>query len=68
MSILEKIKAEPALVAGIVQAVLAVAVAFGLPLTDAQQGTIMALSAAILAVIVRKNVTPTAGAADGEGV
>lgn len=57
--ILESIKAEPALYAGLVQAVLACAVAFGLPLSDAQQGTILALSAAVLAVIVRQNVTPT---------
>lgn len=59
MSILDTIKREPALVAGLVQAVLACAVAFGLPLTDVQQGTILALSAAVLAVFVRQRVTPT---------
>jgi uncharacterized membrane protein (UPF0136 family) len=58
-AIVDKIKSEPALVAGIVQAVVALAVAFGLPLTDAQQGTILALSAAILALFVRQRVTPT---------
>lgn len=58
MSVLERIKSEPAVVAGVVQAVLACAVAFGLPLNDAQQGTVLALSAAILALFVRQRVTP----------
>lgn len=60
-AIIDKIKAEPAVVAGIVQAILACAVAFGLPLSDVQQGTLLALSAAILALFVRQRVTPTEG-------
>lgn len=63
---IERVKAEPALVAGIVQAGLAVAVAFGLPLSDVQQGTVLALAAAILALFVRQRVTPTSKL-DGEG-
>lgn len=58
-NVLETIRREPALVAGIVQAVVVCLVAFGLPLTDVQQGAILALSAAILAVFVRQRVTPT---------
>ena len=59
MSMLDRIKAEPALVAGVVQAVLALLLAFGVPLSDEQVGAILALSAAVLAVAVRQNVTPT---------
>ena len=59
MSILEHIKAEPALVAGAVQAVLALIVAFGVPLSDEQVGAILAVSAAVLALVVRQKVTPT---------
>lgn len=58
-SVSETIRNEPALIAGLVQAVLACAVAFGLPLSDVQQGTILALSAAVLALFVRSRVTPT---------
>lgn len=55
---LERIKDEPALVAAVVQAVLALVVAFGLPLTDEQVGAILALSAAVLGLFVRSKVVP----------
>lgn len=55
---LDKIKAEPAMVAGLVQAVLALAIAFGLPLSDVQVGAILAATAAVLAFVVRSRVTP----------
>jgi len=58
--VLDTIKREPALVAGVVQALLAVLVAFGVPLSDVQVGAILALSAAVLAIVVRQRVTPTA--------
>lgn len=58
--ILDTIKGEPVLVAGVVQAVVALAVAFGVPLSDVQVGAILALSAAVLAIVVRQRVTPTA--------
>lgn len=58
-TILETIKAEPALVAGFLQALLALLLAFGVPLSDEQVGAILALSAAALAFIVRQRVTPT---------
>lgn len=57
--ILDTIKAEPALVAGAVQAIVALVVAFGVPLSDEQVGAILAVSAAVLALAVRQRVTPT---------
>lgn len=54
----EKIRNEPALVAGFLQALLALLLAFGVPLSDAQVGSILALSAAALAFVVRRKVTP----------
>lgn len=56
---LERLKNEPALVVGVLQAVLALAVSFGLDLSADQVGGIMAVSAAVLAVLVRSRVTPT---------
>ena len=47
---------EPALILGLIQAVIAVAVGFGLNVSPEQVGLIMALSAAVAAVIVRQNV------------
>lgn len=60
-AMLDRMRREPALIGGLVQAVLAVAVAFGLDLTTEQQAAILGLSAAALgvAVGVRSRVTPT---------
>lgn len=58
----ERIKNEPALVTALVTAILACAVSFGLPLTDGQQGSVIALVTAALAVCgvaTRQQVTPT---------
>lgn len=49
---------EPVLILGLVQAILAVAVGFGLNLDGQQVALIMALAAAILSVIARSKVTP----------
>lgn len=57
---LNRIKAEPVLVSALVVALLNTAAAFGLNLTGEQTAGINALVAAILALIVRANVTPTA--------
>lgn len=54
----EKLKNEPALVAGFVQALIAAAVAFGLNLSDGQVAALLALTAAVLAVVCRSQVTP----------
>ena len=52
-------KQEPVLVLGVVQAVLALVVSFGLNLTGDQIGAILAVSAAILSVVARTQVLPT---------
>lgn len=49
---------EPALVLAAVQAVLAVAVGFGLPVTTEQMALILAAVAAVIGVITRSRVTP----------
>ena len=54
-----RLSTEPAVIAGIVQAVLALVVAFGLELTQEQVGSILAVTAAVLALFVRSQVTPT---------
>ena len=51
---------EPALILGLVQAGLALAIGFGLNLSGDQVALIMAFSSALVAVIVRQNVTPNA--------
>lgn len=58
-TILAKIKAEPALVTGLISAVVALAVAFGLHLSGEQTGAISAVVVAILAFVTRSKVTPT---------
>lgn len=58
-TIMNRIRTEPAVVAGVVQAVLALLLAFGVPLTQEQMGAILAVTAAVLALVVRSQVTPT---------
>lgn len=60
MGIWERIKGEPALLLGAVQALLILGVSFGLKLSPEQMGAILAASAAILAVITRQMVSPAA--------
>lgn len=50
---------EPALILAAAQALLALAVGFGLQITTEQMGLIMAATAAVLGVITRQQVTPT---------
>jgi len=52
------IRQEPALVLGVVQAVIALAVSFGLGLSADQIGAILAVSAALLALATRSQVVP----------
>jgi len=49
---------EPALILGAVNAVLALAIGFGLPVTVEQASLVNAAAAAVLSVIVRSQVTP----------
>lgn len=55
---LEFIKDEPAMLMAVVQALLALLLAFGLELTTEQVGAILAFSAAVLGLVVRKQVVP----------
>lgn len=50
---------EPALILGAVQALIALAVGFGLNLSPEQVSLILAATAAVLALITRSQVTPT---------
>jgi len=54
-----RIKSEPALVAGFIQAALALVIAFGVDVSQEQVGAILAITAAALALAVRSQVTPT---------
>jgi len=63
----DRIKKEPALVAGVVQAVLGLLLAFGVELTTEQTGAILAITAAVLALFVRSQVTPTVSQRGEEG-
>ena len=51
---------EPALILGALQAVIALAISFGLNLSPEQVGAILAASAAVLAVVTRSQVSPSA--------
>ena len=56
---IDRIRNEPALLSGLVVVLLNLGAAFGLDLTAEQTAAITATSAAVLAVLVRKQVTPT---------
>ena len=58
MTVLKWIKWEPVAIQGLIQAGLAMAIAFGTPLSTEQAGTIMAFTAAILAVLTRRKTNP----------
>lgn len=51
---------EPALILGALNAILLLAVGFGLPVTGEQMALINAAAAAIMAVVIRAQVTPNA--------
>ncbi len=53
------IQQEPVMFQGMIQALFALAVAFGLNLSAGQVGAILAASAAILSFLTRTQVTPT---------
>lgn len=57
-TIIDRIRREPALISGLVSAVIALAVSFGADLSSEQVGAVMAVVAAALAIVVRQQVTP----------
>lgn len=60
MSILDRIRSEPALVSGLVVVLLNVAAAFGFDLTAEQTAAVNGLVVALLAFVVRSQVSPIA--------
>jgi len=56
-------KTEPVLLVAVLQAALALGVAFGLHLTAEQVGALVALAGAVTALFLRQQVTPAAPAA-----
>ena len=69
-TIIDRVRREPALVSGLVAAVIGLGVSFGLELSKEQVGAIMALVVSILAFVTRRQVTPYVNvverAVDGE--
>jgi hypothetical protein len=59
-TLIEVIRREPVLSQGVVQAVVACAAAFGLPMSPQQLGTVLALSAASMALLARSHTTSVA--------
>lgn len=55
---LERIKAEPVVVTSVVSSLLALAVAFGLSLSDVQIAAVLAVTNSLLALFVRGKVSP----------
>lgn len=58
--VLPRWSSEPALIVGVVQAALAVGLAFGLDLSETQQAALLALAAALFggSVVTRSRVSP----------
>jgi hypothetical protein len=54
------IKEEPVAIQAIIQALIALAISFGVGLTATQVGSITAVTAAVLGFLARHVVTPTA--------
>lgn len=52
------IRTEVPAILGVVQAVVALVVTFGVELTEAQVGGILAVSAAVLGLVARSQVSP----------
>ena len=57
---------EPAVILGALQAILALGLSFGLHLNPTQIGAIMAAAAAVLALVVRQQVTPVKNQTTGQ--
>jgi hypothetical protein len=55
------LQSEPVAIMGVIQTGLALAIGFGLHLTDQQMGLSLAFSSAVLALLTRQTVTSTLG-------
>jgi hypothetical protein len=58
---------QPVYCQGVIQAIIALAVSFGLGLTSGQIGSLTAATAAILAFVTQTQVTPIANPRDNAG-
>lgn len=58
MSIIEKIRNEPVLVVALVTAIIGLAVAFGVDVSDEAKAAIVTFVGAVLAIVARGKVTP----------
>ena len=63
----QRIKEEPVLFQGLIQALIALGTAFGFDLDAAKVGAITAASAALLSFLTRQVVTPLANPRDANG-
>lgn len=54
-----KLNTEPVVIVGALEAVLALAIGFGLDITAEQMSLVLAAVTAVMAVFVRSRVTPT---------
>lgn len=52
------IKSEPAVIVSLVQAVIALAITFGLDLSNEQVGLLLMITAIVLGIVTRQTVTP----------
>ncbi len=59
-SIVTRIRREPALIVGLVQATLVLAASFGLDLTEEQRAALLTLTAVVLSIVTRQMVSPKA--------
>jgi hypothetical protein len=59
---------EPVLLSALVQVILGLVMAFGVDLTNEQVGSIMAVTAIVLAILTRMFVTPNSALDDAAGV
>lgn len=57
-AIIERVKNEPALVTGLIAAILSLAIAFGVDLSEAQQTAVLGVAFAVMAIVTRAQVTP----------
>jgi hypothetical protein len=64
---MSQIREQPVYCQGLIQAFIALMVAFGLDLTGDQVGTITAATAALLAFVTHSHVTPLANPKDNSG-
>jgi hypothetical protein len=63
---LDKARAEPAVILSLVGSLVALVVAFGCDLSSAQQGAVMAVTSAFLGLLIRSQVTPAQSGPPGE--